>query len=159
MTYLYCKKKNAQLVRPKHSSLSQHSLSIYPRCTKASFLFNMSDAWFADRIAPDGNEEDGCHPQEAAALVEYLRSQTTTAQEAARAITLTIEADLEDGIKSQSDLDCKLCSLWSLLIEALKDLPNQRVKIVQLLQTIQTLPPSLVAGPIEWSDLPSFGHL
>ena len=48
----------------------------------------MSDAWFASKIAPDGDtnhNEGGCSPSEAHALQSYLRQETTPAV-AARAI-------------------------------------------------------------------------
>ena len=109
----------------------------------------MSDAWFTQHIAPDGNAESGgCHPQEAAALKNYLRSKTMTAQEAARAITA--------AIKPESDPIKEFKRLWPLLIDALKDLYDKRTKIIQLLQAIQTLPST---GDIDWNDLHFFSHL
>jgi hypothetical protein len=49
----------------------------------------MSDAWFNEKIAPDGDTEDGCHPDEAQALKYYYHNWTTTT-EASQAITRTI---------------------------------------------------------------------
>ena len=49
----------------------------------------MSDDWFAWNIAPDGDIEDGCYPQEAQALKDYL-GQDTTSTDAVQAITRPI---------------------------------------------------------------------
>ena len=84
----------------------------------------MSDAWFESQLLPDGTNEDGCHPQEAAALKDYLRSETMTAKEAARAITLPIEGE-EDPEENLS-----IYRLWGFLTNALKDLKDQQAKIV-----------------------------
>ncbi len=41
---------------------------------KAQILrINMSDAWFSNKLAPDGDVEDACHPDEAEALKKCLR--------------------------------------------------------------------------------------
>lgn len=114
----------------------------------------MSDTWFASQVLPDGSPEDGCHPQEAAALKEYLHSTTTTTDAAARDITLPV---ISEGQCSDN-----LPRLWCLLIDALNDLPDHRPKIIQLLQAIQNLPtsnPNEGENEIRWAELPSFGHL
>ena len=120
----------------------------------------MSDAWFALQLLPDGSPEDGCHPQEAATLKEYLHSTTFTADAAAQSITLPVTSEPHTARKGQcSD---NLPRLWGLLINTLNDLPDHRRKIIQLLQAIQKLPesnPNEGENEIRWADLPNFGHL
>ncbi len=116
----------------------------------------MSESWFIWHMNPDGNKEDGCHPQEAAALKEYLQSANPNAEEAARAIIVPVE--------NESDPIDNCHRLWSLLMDALNDLPEHRIKLITLLQAIQKLPP---AHPkqgerrsiVNWHGLPGFGHL
>ncbi|KAL9630691.1 MAG: hypothetical protein Q9164_006295, partial [Protoblastenia rupestris] len=116
----------------------------------------MSDDWFNWHLNPDGNKEDGCHPQEAAALKDYLQSKNTNVVEVAHAITLPVENEADP---------CDNCHrLWNLLIDALDDLPEHRIKLITLLQAIQKLPsahrkPEEKRSSIEWHDLPGFGHL
>ena len=50
----------------------------------------MSKSWFPSRLLPNGSPEDGCDPQEAAALKDYLLSTTTTAEATARRITIPV---------------------------------------------------------------------
>ena len=123
----------------------------------------MSDAWFDWQVAPDGDPEDGCHPQEAAALKDYVQSTTVTAEATARIITLPVTKEPETDRKGQSSDN--LHRLWGLIINALIDLPEHRPRIIQLLQAIQNLPTATRKEdeaqnqPIRWADLPSFGHL
>lgn len=120
----------------------------------------MSDAWFSWHLAPDGDITDGCHPEEAAALKDYLNSSSTTPEAAARAITAPMEAEM-----ASFDEYSNLSRLWSLMIDALTDLPEQRDRVIELLKAIQS---SLTADckrskgerqRIQWSNLPSFAHL
>ena len=120
----------------------------------------MSDAWFDLQLLPDGSPEDGCHPQEAAALKEYLNSTTTTADTAARSITLPVASEPHTPRKGQ--VSDNLPRLWGFIINALTDLPDHRRRIIQLLQAIQNLPtsnPGAGENEIRWTDLPGFGHL
>ena len=123
----------------------------------------MSDAWFDCQVAPDGDPEDGCHPQEAAALKDYVQSTTITAEATARIITLPVTEEPETDRKGQSSDN--LCRLWGLIINGLIDLPEHRRKIIRLLQAIQNLPTATKKegegqhGPIRWANLPNFGHL
>ncbi|KAL8735861.1 MAG: hypothetical protein Q9181_002639 [Wetmoreana brouardii] len=121
----------------------------------------MSDAWFKEKIAPDGVAEDGCHPGEAQALQSYLNKKTNT-QEAAHAIT--------QPIVSSEDSGANLHRLWDLLQDALIELSATHVpSLIILLQAIQDLPdPDLTSKPKEtappkdgftWKGLPKFGHL
>lgn len=120
----------------------------------------MSDAWFTSKLLPDGSPEDGCDPQEAAALKDYIHSTTTTADAAARNITLPVTTEPHTDRKGQcSD---NVYRLWGLIIDGLNDLPEHRRKIIQLLQAIQKLPvsnPNKGEDEIRWADLPDFGHL
>ena len=108
----------------------------------------MSDSWFSEKIAPDGVEEDGCHPLEAQALKDYVRHKTN-ASEAAVAITRPIETDPNPR--------SHLYRLWGLLSDALMELSSsQTAALVQLMGAIQQLPGS---GPDAlWRNLPGFGH-
>lgn len=118
----------------------------------------MSDDWFSYKLAPDGDIEDGCHPEEAQALKDYLRQKTTTA-EAAQGITRPIT------VASNPKED--LTRLWTFLMDALMELPRQHTDaLIALLETIEDLPaPRFTATkdkqPFEalWKALPGFGHL
>ncbi|KAI1403206.1 hypothetical protein F4819DRAFT_236224 [Hypoxylon fuscum] len=120
----------------------------------------MSNEWFSEKLAPDGNVEDGCHPNEAQAMKKYLRHEFT-AQEAARAITQPIENAENPG----HDLP----RLWDFLMDALIELPSETTEsLIELLQAIENLPePDMTAieekkrpshGKL-WRGLPGFAHL
>ncbi|CAF9925895.1 MAG: hypothetical protein ALECFALPRED_003246 [Alectoria fallacina] len=123
----------------------------------------MSEAWFTWHLAPDGDPEDGCDPQEAAALKDYIHSTTITPETTARAITLAVTNEPKTVRKGQSSDN--LYRLWSLSIDALTDLPEHRPKIIRLVQAIQTLPASYrkegeaQEKQLRWADLPNFGSL
>jgi Protein of unknown function (DUF3632) len=132
----------------------------------------MSDAWFIEKTAPYGaaqdpcypnedgyyQEEDGCHPHETQALKDYCH-KSTSAKEAARAITRPIESSKDPG--------ANLYRLWNLLIDALVELPASQVPaLIQLLGAIEQLPePDLTAEqkkPVHgalWRELSNFGHM
>ncbi|KAL9005230.1 MAG: hypothetical protein Q9188_001990 [Gyalolechia gomerana] len=120
----------------------------------------MSEAWFKEQIAPDGVEEDGCHPDEAKALEDYYH-QKTEASAAAKAITRPIESSDNPG--------AHLYRLWNLLIDALMQFPESKVPaLIQLLDAIQNLPEPDLTGrttpetPVDgflWRGLPGFGHM
>ncbi|KAI8274355.1 hypothetical protein K4K56_001824 [Colletotrichum sp. SAR 10_98] len=119
----------------------------------------MSDDWFSSKLAPDGSVEDGCHPQEAQAMKDYLH-QKTTAADAARAIThpvVTADNPGEDLVR-----------LWVFLMDSLVELPAQHIEsLVELLKAIenQSEPDFTSLGeskrPPEklWKGLPGFGNL
>lgn len=120
----------------------------------------MSDDWFASKVAPETDKDDGCHADEAKALKNYLDGKTN-ADQAARAITLPVEAESDPGYNPSR--------LWALLIDAMTELPSSaESKVIKLLQAIQSLPPAdltgketanIEDGKVLWSDLPGFGHL
>ncbi|KAF2876873.1 hypothetical protein BDV95DRAFT_132446 [Massariosphaeria phaeospora] len=121
----------------------------------------MSDDWFQHQLTPygDGNVEDGCHPEEAQALKDYLR-QDTPASEAAWAITHPIVTSDDPG----DDLP----RLWGFLQDALVQLPTENIEpLLALLQAIENLPEPNFAGldrrnrPGDrlWKGLGSFGHM
>lgn len=120
----------------------------------------MSDAWFNEKIVPDGVAEDGCHPDEAQALKDYCHKRTN-ANEAAQAITQPIEGSKDPG--------ANLWRLWSLLIDALVEPPpTQTPALIQLLAAIQQLPEPDLTGRLTentpadghlWRNLPGFGHM
>lgn len=119
----------------------------------------MSDDWFSSKLAPDGTIEDGCHPQEAQAMKDYLHQKKTTT-EAAQAIThpvVTAENPRED-----------LARLWGFLMDSLVELPAEHIdSLLELLKAIENLPePDFTATdeskrPSEklWRGLPGFGNL
>lgn len=119
----------------------------------------MSDDWFMYKLAPDGDVEDGCHPDEAQAIKDYLRLKTT-ATEAARAVTrplVTSDDPREDLVR-----------LWSILMDALVELPSDHMeRLITLVAAIEALPePDFGAveenkRPMEklWQGLAGFGHL
>ncbi|KAI1639198.1 hypothetical protein F4809DRAFT_175825 [Biscogniauxia mediterranea] len=120
----------------------------------------MSDAWFSNKLAPDGDVEDGCHPDEAEALKQYLRGETT-AEAAARAIS--------QPIANASNPREDVSRLWDLLIDALLELPADKLEpLITLIQALENLPEPDMAGVEErkrpahgrlWRGLPGFGHL
>ncbi|KAK2012075.1 hypothetical protein LZ32DRAFT_605954 [Colletotrichum eremochloae] len=119
----------------------------------------MSDDWFSSKLAPDGAVEDGCHPQEAQAMKDFLY-QKTTAAEAARAIThpvVTADNPRED-----------LARLWGFLMDSLVELPAEHIEpLLELLKAIENLAEPDFTGVDEsnrtseklWKGLPGFGHL
>lgn len=119
----------------------------------------MSDDWFSSKLSPDGNVEDGCHPEEAQALKDYLHHKTT-ATEAAQAITQPIvgaDNPREDLIR-----------LWAFIMDALVEVSSEHTEsLVELIQAIESLPePDFTAlkdseRPSEtlWKGLPGFGNL
>jgi len=119
----------------------------------------MADDWFAYKLAPDGDVEDGCHPDEAQALKDYLRRKTT-APDAARAITrplVTCDDPREDLVR-----------LWALLMDAFVELPSEHMeRLIALVAAIEALPePDFRAVDADkqpqeklWKGLAGFGHL
>jgi hypothetical protein len=145
-----------------------------PHCLFAARLFQsitfrfftqlvaMSSAWYDEAIAPDGNLEDGCRPEEAQALRLYLDNKIEV-QEAARLITMPIECSQDPG--------ADLPNLWGVLQDALIELPNVQPKVVHLLQSMRELPTFDLgslgkdrSGPLKnpssslGYDLPSFAN-
>ncbi|KAI1122960.1 hypothetical protein F5Y10DRAFT_286601 [Nemania abortiva] len=120
----------------------------------------MSDAWFAHKLAPDGDTTDGCHPDEAQALKSYLSGSSTSSQ-AAQAIT--------KPILQSPDPNGDLPRLWSLIADALLELPPPTVlSLIALIRAIEALPPPDFSSLSEanrpahgqlWRTLPGFGHL
>ncbi|KAF1852227.1 uncharacterized protein K460DRAFT_300100, partial [Cucurbitaria berberidis CBS 394.84] len=119
----------------------------------------MSDDWFSSKLAPEGNANDGCCPEEAEALKDFLRYKTT-ATEAAQTMTrpvLTAGSPKDD-----------LSRLYILLLDALVELPSKHIELLlELLQAIENLPePDFTAvqqskRPHEklWKGLPHFANL
>ncbi|KAL9624905.1 MAG: hypothetical protein Q9160_000952 [Pyrenula sp. 1 TL-2023] len=120
----------------------------------------MYDEWFQYELAPDGNVEDGVHPEEARALQSFLEEQSTP-YEAATAITKPIERSQTPGPD--------LARLWGFLVDALLQLPPELLGLLfDLLQAIENLPapdfptvkPQYLPDEGElWHTLPGFGHL
>ncbi|KAL1983252.1 hypothetical protein VTN96DRAFT_350 [Rasamsonia emersonii] len=123
-------------------------------------MASISPAWFKEKLAPDGCVEDGCHPDEAQALQEYIEGKTT-AEQAAYTITRPVATSAEPGDN--------LHRLWGLLTDALVEWPSaeETSALIQLMAAIEHLPEeshltdraraSLHHGP-PWNGLPGFGH-
>ena len=91
---------------------------------------------------------DGCHPDEAQALSDYLYGKFNE-QEATKKITAAI---INETSPSQETY-----RLWGLLSEALVELSDRdQQKTLDLLAKIRTLPP---ASDIQWAHLPGFGSM
>jgi hypothetical protein len=122
----------------------------------------MSSAWYDEAVAPDGNFEDGCRPEEAQALRLYLDNKIEV-QKDARLITMPTECSQDPG--------ADLPNLWGVLQDALIESPDSQPKIVYLLQSMRELPifdldsfGKKRSGPLKnpssslWHDLPSFAN-
>jgi hypothetical protein len=118
----------------------------------------MSDEWFSSKLAPNGDIEDGCHPEEAEALKGYLRGKKS-AGEAARAMTRPVE--------TADDPNDDLPHFYVLLLDALVELPSEHIEpLLELIQAIEDLPePDFAAvegskRPDEnlWRGLPHFAN-
>lgn len=119
----------------------------------------MSDDWFSSKLAPDGALEDGCHPQEAQAMKDYLH-QKTTAAEAAQAITHRMVTADNPG--------ADLARLWGFLMDSLLELPSEHIEsLAELLEAIENLAEPDFKAVDErrrtseklWRGLPGFGNL
>lgn len=108
-------------------------------------------AWFDSQMAYTTKElqdGDGCHPDEAQALSDYLRG-ISSSHETATKITAAI---LNENNPSE-----ELYRLWGLLCEAVVELSEEdRHKTMDLLVQIQALPTTL---GIEWAGLPGLGNM
>ena len=83
----------------------------------------MSDGWSAYGLAPDGDIENCCNPEEAGALKAYLGQRTTTT-EAAQAIISPIMA-------TDYPREDRVC-LWTLLVDALLEESKARNEHMEL---------------------------
>lgn len=118
----------------------------------------MTSAWYNEKIAPDGNVEDGCHPDEARALEEFLSGRLNT-KDAAYHITRPVA-------RSNRPYD-SVQSLWALLRDALLELPRPMLelplpsmsKVIGLLQAIQEMPETEANTKVAdmWPHLNFFG--
>lgn len=79
----------------------------------------VSPSWFTDAISPDGDPDNGCHPQEAQALRDYHEGKITV-QEAAYGISRPT------ATSQSTELNCERNKLWNLLIAALEEWPRTR---------------------------------
>lgn len=108
-------------------------------------------AWFDEQTAPTTEvllAGDGCHPDEARALNDYL-CESTSAEEAARKTTAPI-------LKETSPPE-ELYRIWGFLSDGLVKLStDDRHKMVNLLFHIQSRPPR---SDIVWAQLPGFGSM
>jgi hypothetical protein len=118
----------------------------------------MSDEWFSAKLAPDGDVEDGCHPEEAEALKDYLRGRKS-ATDAARAMTRPVST-----AKNPKD---DLPRFYVLLLDALVELSSEHIeRLLELIQAIENLPEPDFSGiesskrPDEqlWKGLPHFAN-
>jgi hypothetical protein len=117
----------------------------------SAIVMTPPSAWFDSKMAYTADEMyagNGCHPDEAQALSDYLRGHLTKF-EAAQRITAAIVSE-----KSPSQATYRL---WGLLSEALVELSDEdRHKTLDLLEAIRTLSPAI---DIDWAELPGFGNM
>lgn len=94
--------------------------------------------WFAHAVAPDDDPNDGCHAEEAQALEDYHRGQTS-AQEAAYATTRPV------ATSTSVDVGSERRRLMNLLIDALgKWSQSESWPLFALLKEIEKLPESVI---------------
>lgn len=109
------------------------------------------DTWFEGKIADTldaARNGDGCHPEEANALSDYLTGLVST-KETARTITAPILVE--------EDPPQYLFRLWSLLSEAMVELDeDDRRKTIDLLSQIKELEP--MSGMV-WVELKGFASM
>lgn len=123
----------------------------------------MSSSWYAHKIAPDGVGEDGCHPDTAQYLREYLRG-TLSPSSAAYKITRRVA-----GAVSASSPPHKVpvasdhfANLWAFLGDASMELETDDMsKIIVLLQAIQEVsePEATRKASYLWPRLWGFGDM
>ncbi|CAK1359355.1 hypothetical protein CB0940_05577 [Cercospora beticola] len=110
-----------------------------------------TQAWFEPKIAPTAHAldiGDGCHPDEAKALGDYLNGNTNP-EEAAKRFTAPVLAD--------ANPPKRLYRIWALLSEALVELTEEeRHMTFDLMSAIQALPPS---SGVDWAELTGFGAM
>lgn len=109
------------------------------------------DTWFEGKIADTleaARNGDGCHPDEANALNDYLTG-LVSARETARIITAPILVE--------KDPPQYLFRLWSQISEAMVELDeDDRRKIIDLLSRIKDLKP--MTG-VAWAELKGFASM
>lgn len=107
--------------------------------------------WFTDKIADTleaARAGDGCHPDEAQALGDYLDGILTTEEPATR---------ITAPILNEADPPQYLFRLWALLCEAIVELsPENRHKTLDLMAKIRALPS---ACGIQWNQLSGFASM
>ncbi|KAM0705282.1 hypothetical protein Q7P35_008072 [Cladosporium inversicolor] len=107
--------------------------------------------WFDEQTAPTPealSAGDGCHPDEARALSDYLNGIIAT-EETARIITAPI--------LNETNPPEELYRLWGLSSDGMIELSAEyRHKMVDLLSHVKSLPP---ACGIVWANLPGFGSM
>jgi hypothetical protein len=110
-----------------------------------------SPVWLNSKIAFTADAlkaGDGCHPEEAKTLSDYLHSSITKEQAAER-----ITRRLLDEPRPAEEI----YRVWALICEALVELgPKNRPSILELLSQIQALPPKY---GIQWAELPGFASM
>ncbi|OJJ81810.1 uncharacterized protein ASPGLDRAFT_83984 [Aspergillus glaucus CBS 516.65] len=116
----------------------------------------VSPSWFTDAISPDGDPDNGCHPQEAQALRDYHEGKITI-QEAAYAISRPT------ATSQSTELNCERNKSWNLLIAALEEWPEpESSPIFALLKEMENIPEpaireeakhSVTSDPF-WKELP-----
>jgi hypothetical protein len=107
--------------------------------------------WFDAKMAYTADEMyagDGCHPDEAQALSDYLRGNLTEAEAAKRIIAATV---------NETSPSQETYRLWVLLSEALVELSDRnQQKTLDLIAQIQALSP---ASDIQRAYLPAFASM
>lgn len=112
----------------------------------------MQETWYQSKTAPTEaalSAGDGCHPDEANALRNFLKGEYSV-QEAAKKIT--------EPIFSEANPKENLYRLWAFLCDALVELSDEECqKTIELLSAIEQLPSN--TQNLEWKGLPGFGNM
>jgi hypothetical protein len=108
-------------------------------------------AWFDSKMAYTAKElqdGDGCHPDEAQALSDYLRG-VISCTETSKRITA--------AILNEKNPPEELYRLWALLSEAMIEVGEEaRDETIDLLAQIKALPP---ARDVQWAELSGFASM
>lgn len=125
-----------------------NSLTIKPTYCQANMAF--SSAWFDSLIAITADEVggDGCHPDEAQTLSDYIHG-IISKQEAASRITTPVLSEADPP----QHFNRVLYLLFDVLAESSVEGQN---KTLDLLSQILALPPSF---GIDWAELIQFGYM
>ncbi|KAF5676120.1 atg16-protein [Fusarium heterosporum] len=107
------------------------------------------DEWILSIAAPNIkalNESEGCHLDEAICLMNYLNGQIEV-EAAAISITAYVSNDF-------APRNLAMCCLWNLFADVLVHFEEDRDKVIELLLSIQKLPPTDIC----WWKLPGFSR-
>ncbi|KAF4994269.1 hypothetical protein FGRMN_5907 [Fusarium graminum] len=110
---------------------------------------SFTDEWLLSIVAPTTKalkQGEGCHLDEAFCLMDYLNGRIDVGA-AARSITVYVSS-------SSAPRNLAMCCLWNLFADVLVHLEEDRDKVIELLLSIQKLPPTDIC----WWKLPRFSN-